>query len=84
MARIYRAIGLMSGTSMDGVDVALLETDGEAVVRPGPSGFRPYSPEERETIRAALAPATALAGRDERPPALAAAEAVVTLSLIHI
>lgn len=78
MARIYRAIGLMSGTSMDGVDVALLETDGEAVVRPGPSGFRPYSPEERETIRAALAPATALAGRDERPPALAAAEAVVT------
>ena len=26
-----RAIGLMSGTSLDGVDVALIETDGEAV-----------------------------------------------------
>ncbi len=24
-----RAIGLMSGTSLDGVDVALIETDGE-------------------------------------------------------
>ncbi|MDG6746349.1 anhydro-N-acetylmuramic acid kinase, partial [Staphylococcus aureus] len=27
------AIGLMSGTSLDGVDAALIETDGEAQVR---------------------------------------------------
>ncbi len=26
-----RAIGLMSGTSLDGVDVALIETDGETI-----------------------------------------------------
>ena len=30
------ALGLMSGTSLDGVDVALIETDGERVDRFGP------------------------------------------------
>ena len=32
MSRL-RAIGLMSGTSMDGVDAALIETDGEKYVK---------------------------------------------------
>ena len=33
------AVGLMSGTSMDGVDAALIETDGDKIVRPiGTSG----------------------------------------------
>jgi len=36
------AIGLMSGTSYDGVDVALIETDGEEIGRLGPTGYRPY------------------------------------------
>ena len=33
---MMRAIGLMSGTSMDGIDVALIETDGESTVARGP------------------------------------------------
>ena len=37
-----RAIGLMSGTSLDGVDAALLDTDGVDIARPGPGLTIPY------------------------------------------
>ena len=37
------AIGLMSGTSQDGVDVALIDSDGEHIARVGPTACRPYS-----------------------------------------
>jgi anhydro-N-acetylmuramic acid kinase len=33
----------MSGTSQDGVDVALIETDGEIVARFGPTAYRAYT-----------------------------------------
>jgi anhydro-N-acetylmuramic acid kinase len=49
-----RALGLMSGTSMDGVDAALLETDGESIAAFGPTAFRPYTAGERATIATAL------------------------------
>ena len=75
---LIRALGLMSGTSMDGVDVALIKTDGDSRVTQGPSSFRPYSPDERALLRAALADAIGLTDRDARPGALAAAEAMVT------
>ena len=29
MGKIYSALGLMSGTSMDGVDLSIIQTDGE-------------------------------------------------------
>ena len=73
-----RAIGLMSGTSMDGVDVALLDTDGERAIRLGPQAFTPYDDADRSLLRAALRDAVGLRDRDARPGALAPAEAMVT------
>lgn len=75
---VRRAIGLMSGTSMDGVDVALLETDGETIHAFGPTGYRAYSPAERSVLAEAMTAAPALTRREDRPPALAAAEDLVT------
>jgi anhydro-N-acetylmuramic acid kinase len=49
-----RALGLMSGTSMDGVDAAVVETDGEGIAGFGASAFCPYAPEDRGLLRAAL------------------------------
>ena len=57
MSRVT-AIGLMSGTSYDGVDVALIETDGEEIGSLGPTGYRPYSDQERDLVRRAIAVAT--------------------------
>jgi anhydro-N-acetylmuramic acid kinase len=75
---IVRAIGLMSGTSLDGIDVALLETDGDRLVRFGPTGYRPYTEAERGPLRQALAEAVHLADRGARPGVLAEAETLVT------
>lgn len=50
--KVYRAIGLMSGTSLDGVDVALIETDGYEFVQAGPSVTLPYDAALRDRIRA--------------------------------
>jgi anhydro-N-acetylmuramic acid kinase len=71
------AIGLMSGTSQDGVDVALIETDGEVIARFGPTAYRTYSKKERALLRSATAAAANLTERTARPEALAAAEAIV-------
>jgi len=74
------ALGLMSGTSLDGVDVAMITTDGRRVSAFGPSGYRPYSEAERAVLRRALAEAVDLPQRDARPGALAEAEHVVTVA----
>ena len=71
-------LGLMSGTSMDGVDAAVLETDGETVAGYGPRRFRPYTEPERATLRAAVGAARGLIDRAARPDALVAAERMVT------
>jgi anhydro-N-acetylmuramic acid kinase len=73
-----RAIGLMSGTSLDGVDVALIETDGERIAHFGPSGYRPYADDEQALLRQALAQGVALTDRAARPGVLAEADDFVT------
>ena len=83
MSNTRLAIGLMSGTSMDGVDVALIETDGHRVTRFGPTLLRPYTDPERAAIAAALAVGPTVLGRADRPTALAYAEAVVTATHIE-
>jgi anhydro-N-acetylmuramic acid kinase len=75
---VVRAIGLMSGTSLDGVDVALIETDGERIARFGPSGYRPYADGEQALLRQALEQGAGLSDRAARPGVLAEADAFVT------
>lgn len=78
MSKLTTAIGLMSGTSLDGIDVALIRTDGENIVERGPSQTYAYSDEQRNILRAALAEAKNLTRRDERPSRLAKAETALT------
>lgn len=47
------AVGTMSGTSMDGVDAAVIATDGERIVEFGRRDYRPYAESERAVLRAA-------------------------------
>lgn len=48
------ALGAMSGTSLDGVDAAVLQTDGHAILGFGDSGYRAYSGDEQAVLTAAL------------------------------
>ena len=71
------AIGLMSGTSQDGVDVALIDTDGEAIAQFGATACRPYTKAERTLLRRATAAAANLTERTARPDIVAKAEQLV-------
>ena len=51
---VLTALGTMSGTSLDGVDAAVLRTDGEQIHDFGPSDYRAYTPTEQDVLKAHL------------------------------
>ena len=57
------SLGLMSGTSLDGVDTAFLSTDGVEITAFGPGSERDYAPHEIKAISAVMADPMA-----HRPP----------------
>jgi anhydro-N-acetylmuramic acid kinase len=67
----------MSGTSLDGIDVAMLETDGVTISRFGGTYFRPYTRGEREIIQAATQAALAWNFKGVPPNIFAQAEQLV-------
>lgn len=71
-------IGLMSGTSMDGIDIALIETDGERLVRRIAAGGFSYDADFRGRLARGLEEAKAIRRRGERPGGLAALEREIT------
>jgi anhydro-N-acetylmuramic acid kinase len=63
---------------MDGIDIAFIETDGNAEVRRGPSDFVPYETAFRRQIEAGLEDAKSITARDQRPGGLGAVEMELT------
>ena len=88
MGKMVSSLGLMSGTSLDGVDMALLRGDGEALIEAGRHDFVPYDDETRRVLRAALdmvrdLPTPVLVDRALWPEALMVAENLVTQTHIE-
>jgi anhydro-N-acetylmuramic acid kinase len=81
------ALGLMSGTSMDGVDAALVLTDGESIAEFGPSIFLPYGEGYRSQMTAANHAAPAASTATLRDPArwpVALTQLAISTVSIHL
>jgi anhydro-N-acetylmuramic acid kinase len=72
-----RILGFMSGTSLDAVDMAVLDTDGEAILALGPYGERKLTPAVRALIEQATADARAWPWDAPQPASFAPAARAV-------
>ena len=63
MSDAIRVVGMMSGTSMDGIDVAEVVTDGITVHEFGKAAYVPYSEDERQILHRAMGQWDGLHGR---------------------
>jgi len=72
-----RALGFMTGTSLDAVDMAVVETDGERVITLGPAGEKKLDPAVRATIECAIAAAKEWGRGAPAPKAFEAASAAI-------
>lgn len=70
MSKIFTSLGLMSGTSLDGIDLAIVKTDGETFIERGPSATLAYSAEQQAKLRQALVEGVAIQERRQRPGSL--------------
>ncbi|MBC8049489.1 MAG: anhydro-N-acetylmuramic acid kinase [Chitinophagales bacterium] len=75
---VITALGLMSGTSMDAIDLAILKTDGESILTFGPVSEAPFSAEERVLLREAMADAKGIEKHGDRSGVIAIAETILT------
>ena len=72
-----RVLGFMTGTSLDAIDMAVVETDGEDIAELGPAGERKLDPGVRALVEAAIAEALRWPMGAPAPDAFAAAASAV-------
>jgi anhydro-N-acetylmuramic acid kinase len=82
---LITAIGVISGTSMDGIDVSIIDTDGANVVKPGPGRIYHYTDDlRRELLKLIETPEVAeRAPLEEIEIAVSDAHAMAVLSFLR-
>ena len=65
-SRAMRVLGFMTGTSLDAVDMAIVETDGEDITGLGPAGEKKLDPAARTLVERAVSDALRLKAEHDR------------------